>query len=104
VAASAATNRIHAAFPRAERGAKIVQRAFARDAWETCASFSPAVERLGTERLKPIFEEFEGRISYDDIRLVVAHRVARVSSGAFFTRSRGDAEETRLSPRPRVSA
>ncbi|HEV7426611.1 MAG TPA: DNA helicase RecQ [Thermoanaerobaculia bacterium] len=72
-----------------------------RDQYDTIA---PAVERLGTERLKPIYEEFEGRISYDDIRLVVAHRVARVSSGTFPTRSRGDAEETGLSPRLRASA
>jgi ATP-dependent DNA helicase RecQ len=53
------------------------------DAWlarEQYDTIAPAVERLGTERLKPIYEELEGRISYDDIRLVVAHRASRVSS------------------------
>jgi ATP-dependent DNA helicase RecQ len=85
----------------------ITERPATLDPWlarEQYDTIAPAVERLGTERLKPIYEEFEGRISYDDIRLVVAHRVARVSSGTFPTRSRGDAEHTRLSPRPRVSA
>jgi ATP-dependent DNA helicase RecQ len=71
----------------------------ARDQYDLIA---PAVERLGTERLKPIYEEFEGRISYDDIRLVVAHRVARVSSGPLFARGRGN--ENGLSPRLRDSA
>jgi ATP-dependent DNA helicase RecQ len=40
----------------------------------------PVADRLGTERLKPIYEEFDGRISYDTIRLVVAHRGLRVSA------------------------
>jgi len=85
----------------------VTERPASIDAWLTREQYDtivPAVERLGTERLKPIYEEFEGRISYDDIRLVVAHRVARVSSPPGFMRSRGDAEENRLSPRPRVSA
>jgi len=61
----------------------VTERPRSIDAWiprEQYDTIAPAVERLGTERLKPIYEEFEGRISYDDIRLVVAHRVARVSS------------------------
>jgi ATP-dependent DNA helicase RecQ len=85
----------------------VTERPASIDAWlprDQYDLIAPAVERLGTERLKPIYEEFEGSISYDDIRLVVAHRVARVSSGTVFTRSRGDAEENRLSPRLRVSA
>jgi hypothetical protein len=85
----------------------VTERPATIDAWldrEQYDLIAPAVERLGTERLKPIFEDLEGRISYDDIRLVVAHRVARVSSPAVFTRSRGDAEENRLSSRLRDSA
>ena len=67
----------------------VTERPATIDAWlarEQYDLIAPAVERLGTERLKPIYEEFEGRISYDAIRLVVAHRVARVSS-AFTRRS-----------------
>ena len=85
----------------------VTERPASIDAWLTREQYDtivPAVERLGTERLKPIYEEFEGRISYHDIRLVVAHRVARVSSPPGFARSRGDAEENRLSPRPRVKS
>jgi ATP-dependent DNA helicase RecQ len=41
------------------------------------AAIAPIAARLGTERLKPIYEELEGRISYDVIRLVVAHLVAQ---------------------------
>jgi ATP-dependent DNA helicase RecQ len=37
----------------------------------------PIVDRHGTERLRPIYEELEGRVSYDAIRFVVAHVVAR---------------------------
>jgi ATP-dependent DNA helicase RecQ len=61
----------------------VTERPATIDAWVDRDQYdliAPAVERLGTERLKPIYEELEGRISYDDIRLVVAHRVARVSS------------------------
>jgi ATP-dependent DNA helicase RecQ len=45
----------------------------ARDHYEAIA---PVAARLGTDRLKPIYDEFEGRMTYDDIRLVVAHVVA----------------------------
>ncbi len=41
---------------------------------------APVVDRHGTERLKPIYEELEGRMSYDTIRLVVSHVVARTAS------------------------
>jgi ATP-dependent DNA helicase RecQ len=61
------------------------------DQYQTVA---PVIERLGAERLKPIFEELEGRISYDVIRLVVAHMAARVA--ASYT--------PRNSPHPQIGA
>jgi ATP-dependent DNA helicase RecQ len=50
------------------------------DRWigrEQFEAITPVIARLGTERLKPIYDEFEGRIAYDTIRLVVAHVAAR---------------------------
>jgi len=50
------------------------------DQWierEEMESIAPVVARLGTERLKPIYDEFEGRMSYDVIKLVVAHVVTQ---------------------------
>ena len=79
----------------------VTERPPSIDAWlprEQYDTIAPAVERLGTERLKPIYEEFEGRISYDDIRLVVAHRVARVSSPAFLRVPAPPREKALFSP------
>ena len=43
----------------------------------TVTRISQAIERYGTERLKPIYEALEQTVSYDDIRIVVAcHKVA----------------------------
>jgi ATP-dependent DNA helicase RecQ len=44
---------------------------------EQVEAITPVVTRLGTDRLKPIYDEFEGRMSYDVIKVVVAHVVAR---------------------------
>jgi ATP-dependent DNA helicase RecQ len=44
-------------------------------------AITPVAARLGTDRLKPIYDEFEGRMTYDDIRLVVAHLVANGGTG-----------------------
>jgi ATP-dependent DNA helicase RecQ len=51
-----------------------IERWVPRDHYDAIA---PVAARLGTDRLKPIYDEFEGRISCDDIRLVVAHVVAQ---------------------------
>jgi len=42
-------------------------------------AITPVAARLGTERLKPIYDEFGGRLPYDTIRMVVAHVVASQS-------------------------
>ncbi len=42
-------------------------------------AITPVAARLGTDRLKPIYDEFEGRLSYDTIKVVVAHVVASQS-------------------------
>ena len=47
-----------------------------RESWfgaEKYAEISEACERLGTDLLKPIKEALPEEISYDEIRLVVAH-------------------------------
>lgn len=43
-------------------------------------AITPVVARLGTDRLKQIYDEFEGRMSYDVIKVVVAHVVARTAA------------------------
>ncbi|HXH40357.1 MAG TPA: DNA helicase RecQ [Thermoanaerobaculia bacterium] len=53
------------------------------DRWierEQFEAITPVVTRLGTERLKPIYDEFEGQMSYDVIKLVVAHVVAQTAA------------------------
>jgi ATP-dependent DNA helicase RecQ len=40
---------------------------------EVCQRVAAAVRRLGTERLKPIYVALGEQVSYDDIRLVIAH-------------------------------
>ena len=51
-----------------------IERWVPRDHYD---AITPVAARLGTDRLKPIYDEFEGRMTYDDIRLVVAHVVAQ---------------------------
>ena len=50
------------------------------DAWirpSLHEEIATAAARVGLARLKPIFEELEGNVSYDDIRVVVAHLIAK---------------------------
>lgn len=60
----------------------ITERPETIDRWVTQDEYeaiAPLAHRLGTERLKPIFDELEGRMPYDAIRLVVAHIVAKAA-------------------------
>ena len=46
------------------------------DAWigpKTYRAIAAAVDKHGTAFLRPIFEDVDGKISYDQIRVVVAH-------------------------------
>ena len=46
------------------------------DAWigpKTYRAIAAAVDKHGTAYLRPIFEDVDGKISYDQIRVVVAH-------------------------------
>ncbi len=50
------------------------------DTWVDPATYSvveEAASQTGTDRLKPIFEKLEGKISYDAIRLVARHMEAK---------------------------
>ncbi|HXA19202.1 MAG TPA: helix-turn-helix domain-containing protein [Thermoanaerobaculia bacterium] len=61
----------------------VTERPRTIDRWidrEHYDAITPVAARLGTERLKPIYDEFEGRLSYDTIRVVVAHVVAQTAS------------------------
>ncbi|CAG0994366.1 ATP-dependent DNA helicase RecQ [Phycisphaerales bacterium] len=58
------------AFIRVERPASV-------DAWvnpDLYARVAAVMDELGPGRFKPIFERFEGRVPYDVIRIVAAHR------------------------------
>ena len=60
-------------FIEAERPADV-------SAWvsdEVYQEVSAAVQEVGAEKLKPIFDALNGQVSYDDIRVVVAHRRTR---------------------------
>ncbi len=48
---------------------------------QTCQTVAAAVKDLGSAYLKPIFDQLEAKVSYGQIRVVVAHRNARAKVG-----------------------
>ena len=53
------------------------------DAWvtpETYRAVASALDQVGTQRIKPVFEHLDGAVAYDEIRLVKAHLTVRPQS------------------------
>jgi len=53
------------------------------EAWvdePTYTAVARVAGELGTDRLKPIFDRLEGKVPYDNIRIVVAHLSVRADS------------------------